>query len=273
MGKSIGGFHIKKKMQRMQKSEVGRCQRIVLPLLEGSVEGDERMIRIAEVKLWGTVEKVKCRNDSGGFGHDLKYLTKGKVYPVLGIAFRNFPDGSRMLCYIMADDRGVVSLKSTRLFEIYPKKRAGEKLMGIQQEFSELTGFRANRFHPLVWLNGEPKIGRNVYIGFFSVVNAKGAHIEIGDDCDIAPFVAINCADSHKRCIGLTDEIERKPIVLENNVFVGSHSVIKGGAHIGHHSVVAADTVVDGIAIPPWSLVSGNPMSVKPGYYTEKGGG
>jgi perosamine synthetase len=61
--------------------------------------------------------------------------------------------------------------------------------------------------------------------------------------------------------------VDRRDIVLEDHVFVGSHCVIKGGAHIGHHSVVAAGTIVEGRPIPPYSLVVGNPMVVKPGYY------
>ena len=50
-------------------------------------------------------------------------------------------------------------------------------------------------------------------------------------------------------------------------MFVGSHCVIKGGSYIVHHSVIAAGTVVDGGKIPPYSLVTGNPMVVKEGYY------
>jgi acetyltransferase-like isoleucine patch superfamily enzyme len=65
----------------------------------------------------------------------------------------------------------------------------------------------------------------------------------------------------------MTDYIERKSIIIENNVFIGSHSVVKGGAYIGHHSVIAAGTIVDGKKIPPYSLVSGNPMKIKKGYY------
>lgn len=133
--------------------------------------------------------------------------------------------------------------------------------------FANLTSFKKNKFHPLVWIVGEPEIGKNVYIGGLSEVNAKDAKVVIGDNCDIASFVSINSADSHKKCIGISDKTERKNIVLENNVFVGSHVVIKGGAHIGHHSVVAAGTIVEGIIIPPYSLVIGNPMTVKPGYY------
>lgn len=136
--------------------------------------------------------------------------------------------------------------------------------------FEKFTHFKQNRFHPLVWIVGEPEIGENVYIGGMSEVNGKGARVVIGDNCDIASFVTINCADSHRKCIGLADDVDRKDITLENNVFVGSHSVIKGGAHIGHHSVVAAGTIVEAGTIPPYSLVIGNPMQVKPGYYLDK---
>ena len=109
----------------------------------------------------------------------------------------------------------------------------------LQEWFTKLTSFSSNNFHPLVWIVGQPNIGKNVYIGGFSEVNANGANITIGDNCDIASFVSINSADSHLKCIELSDEVVRKDIVIEKNVFIGSHSVIKGGAHIGHHSVIA----------------------------------
>ena len=100
-------------------------------------------------------------------------------------------------------------------------------------------------------------------------MNAKVASVTLGSHSDIASFVSINCADSHKRTIGLTDPISRKAIFVGRNVFIGSHSVIKGGAEIGDFSVIAAGTVVDGKKIPPYSLVSGNPMRVKSGFYAQ----
>jgi acetyltransferase-like isoleucine patch superfamily enzyme len=133
--------------------------------------------------------------------------------------------------------------------------------------FSNLTNFKKNKFHPLVWINGEPEIGENTAIGGMSEIYAKGAKVKIGSHCDIASFVAINCADSHRRCLGLSHEIVRKDITIEDHVFIGSHSLVKGGADIGHHSVVAAGTIVEGEKIPPYSLIFGNPMRVKQGYY------
>ena len=137
----------------------------------------------------------------------------------------------------------------------------------FQHWFTKLTNFPSNRFHPLVWIVGEPEIGEDVYIGGLSEVNANGARVSIGNHCDIASFVTINCADSHKKCIGLSTVVERKDILIEEHVFIGSHSVIKGGSRIGHHSVIAAGTIVGAVEIPPYSLVIGNPAVVKPGYY------
>jgi acetyltransferase-like isoleucine patch superfamily enzyme len=144
------------------------------------------------------------------------------------------------------------------------------ELNQLQDWFTKLTTFQPNRFHPLVWIVGQPEIGEGVYIGGMSEVNANGARVKIGDYCDIASFVSINCADSHLKCIGLATDVVRKDILIENHVFIGSHSVIKGGANIGHHSVIAAGTIVDSCDIPPYSLVLGNPMVVKSGYYKRR---
>ena len=137
----------------------------------------------------------------------------------------------------------------------------------IQKIFTKFTTFKANPYHPLVWINGNPKIGSCVSIGGFSEINSKKAKVVIGDNCDIASFVTINCADSHKRCIGLTDKIERRDIFIGNNVFIGSHSIVKGGAVIGDYCVVAAGTIVEGVDISSYSLVIGNPAIIKEGYY------
>ncbi len=139
----------------------------------------------------------------------------------------------------------------------------------FRESFLRLIHNRDNPYHPLVWINGEPEIGPRTTIGGFSEVNAKGARVVIGADCDIASFVAINAADSHRRAIELADAIERRDIRIGDHVFIGSHSVILGGANIGHHSVIAAGTVVRAVEVAPFSLVLGNPAIIKPGYYEE----
>lgn len=136
---------------------------------------------------------------------------------------------------------------------------------------SKLIQMPENQFHPLVYIGGKPKFGKNVYVGLFSEVNAQGSEIIIGDNCDIASFVSINVTDSHKRALGSALEISRKKIVLENDVFVGSHCFIGGGAYLGHHSVVAAGTIITKpCKVPPYSLIIGNPFVIKKGYFKDK---
>lgn len=151
---------------------------------------------------------------------------------------------------------------------IHAYARYGDGKM-IKRLLLRLLGLKRNPFHPLLLYNGTPDIGRNVYVGAFSEINAKGGSVKIGNGCDIASYVSINVADSHKKCIGFSSSIERGCIILEDCVFVGSHTFIGGRVKIGHHSVIAAHTclVADGLIIPPYSLVVGNPYKVKERYY------
>ena len=125
-----------------------------------------------------------------------------------------------------------------------------------------------NDVHPLIYMSDNITIGEGSCIGLFSDLNANKSKITIGKNCDIASFVSINCADSHKLTIGLSHEIQRKEIIIEDNVFIGSHSFIGGYLKIGHHSVVGAGTILnDKGEIPPYSLIVGNPAIIKERYY------
>ena len=140
----------------------------------------------------------------------------------------------------------------------------------FRKMFLEMMKNRDNPYHPMVWINGDPEIGTGTYIGGFSEINASGARVVIGEACDIAAFVVINVSDSHLRAIGLVDAPELRDIEIGDHVFIGSHCAVLGGARIGHHSVIGAGTIVREGEIPPYSLVVGNPMVVKPGYYEKK---
>ena len=60
----------------------------------------------------------------------------------------------------------------------------------------KVLNFKKNPFHPLVWISGKPRIGKNTFIGGMTEVNATKSNVIIGDNCDIAAFVSINVADS-----------------------------------------------------------------------------
>lgn len=122
-------------------------------------------------------------------------------------------------------------------------------------------------------IHGSVEIGDDVSICWPVDINANQSSIQIGDGCDVAGFVVLNCSDSSKRCIGARKDIERAPIILGEHVYVGTQSTILGGVEIGHHSIVAAGTVVRGpLVVPPYSLVIGNPAVVKAGRYADEVG-
>ena len=134
----------------------------------------------------------------------------------------------------------------------------------------EVLDLKKNPFHPMVFINGPEcaAIDDDVYIGYLYEINARGSKVVIKKGCDIASFVSINVADSHQRTVGIAAEIERGPIILEENVFVGSHCFIGGNTHIGHNSVVAAGTIlISGGEIPPYSFIKGNPAVIYPEHY------
>jgi acetyltransferase-like isoleucine patch superfamily enzyme len=137
----------------------------------------------------------------------------------------------------------------------------------FEENFFKLIKNKKNKFHPLTWINGKPKIGAGTYIGGFSIINAKDSFVSIGKNCDIASFVSINVADTHLRCIGKKSSKVTNIIIIENNVFIGTHSAVLGGSVIGHNSVIGAGTVIRGLKIPPYSLIVGNPPKIKKGYY------
>ena len=56
-------------------------------------------------------------------------------------------------------------------------------------------------------------------------------------------------------------EIESKPIIIENDVWIASNVTIKEGVRIGNGAVVAMGSLVTK-DVPPYALVGGNPAKV-----------
>ena len=118
-----------------------------------------------------------------------------------------------------------------------------------------------------VEIHGNVELGQGVSICEPADINGTASSILIGDHCDIAAFATVNCADSHRKCIGLADTIERRPIVIENHVFIGQGATILGGCRIGAHSVIGAGVVLKGAVIPPWSRITQGAMMLEPRFY------
>ncbi|MAD48508.1 MAG: hypothetical protein CMQ53_04035 [Gammaproteobacteria bacterium] len=85
--------------------------------------------------------------------------------------------------------------------------------------------------------------------------------ILIGDACMIAHGVYISDADWH----GIYDRAEpvgnTKPVILEDNVWIGDSAIICKGVTIGKNSIIGAGSVVTK-NVPPNSIFAGNPAKL-----------
>jgi acetyltransferase-like isoleucine patch superfamily enzyme len=105
--------------------------------------------------------------------------------------------------------------------------------------------------------------------GLTSSILSARTEIRIGDFVKIGGNVRIFDHDFHStdyqaRRVGRTDfqSVKSSPVIIEDDVFVGTNCVILKGTHIGARSVIAAGSVIVGGHIPADSLVGGNPARV-----------
>jgi len=116
---------------------------------------------------------------------------------------------------------------------------------------------------------GEPIIEKNVWIGYFTVIDGQGGLI-IEEGVEISSGAKIMSHSTEWRCInerriieGAINkaEISYKSVKIEKFSFIGTNAVILKGVTIGHHSIIGAGSVVT-TDIPPYSIAVGVPAKV-----------
>jgi acetyltransferase-like isoleucine patch superfamily enzyme len=137
---------------------------------------------------------------------------------------------------------------------------------------SSNTGYHINMYSSVKLLAEEDgaliKIGRNSRING-SCIHAKKSVI-IGSNC----LIAANCQifDNNGHALSFHDvkcrintRDDAKSIIIEDNVWIGTGSVILPGVKIGMGTVIGANSVVVR-DIPPMVIAAGNPAVVVKNY-------
>lgn len=115
------------------------------------------------------------------------------------------------------------------------------------------------------WILGNPEIGDRVWIGAFCLIDAYHDSIVIGRGTEISSGVQILTHSTVRRAISERrfPNTENAPVEIGEFCFIGTNATILMGAKIGHHSVIAAGSVVlQNMIIPPFSIVGGVPAKV-----------
>ncbi len=135
---------------------------------------------------------------------------------------------------------------------------------GIRSVVKELLGKSDGAFiNPPFYCD----YGKHIETGknFFANYNCTlldVARIRIGDNCQMAPNVAIYTAGHPIHPMSRNSAYEYgKEVTIGDNVWIGGNTVICPGVHVGDNVVIGAGSVVTK-DIPDWSMAAGNHCKV-----------
>lgn len=105
------------------------------------------------------------------------------------------------------------------------------------------------------------EVGKNFFANYNCTI-LDVARVKIGDNCQMAPNVAIYTAGHPVYPTTRNSMYEYgKEVTIGDNVWIGGNTVICPGVHVGSHVVIGAGSVVTR-DIPDWSVAAGNPCRV-----------
>ena len=124
---------------------------------------------------------------------------------------------------------------------------------------------------PTTQIIGDVHIGRNASVWFQTVIRGDLARISIGERTNIQDLCMCHADEGIPLTIGSGVTIGHNCIIhgctIEDSCLIGMGAVVMNRAVIGTGSVVAAGSVVtEGAVIPPYSLVTGVPGTIKKAY-------
>ncbi len=91
---------------------------------------------------------------------------------------------------------------------------------------------------------GSVKVGNNVWIGPFTVLDGSGGLV-IGDNCSISAGVQIYTHDTVKWATsGGSAPVDRARVTIGNHCYLGPNAIISKGVTIGDGCVIGANSLV-----------------------------
>jgi acetyltransferase-like isoleucine patch superfamily enzyme len=122
-------------------------------------------------------------------------------------------------------------------------------------------------FNDFCIIVGEPQIGAETWVGYFTLLDGSGG-LKIGRHCCISSGVQIYTHDTVRWTIENLrkdhvnySHVDRAPVKIGENVYVGANAVILKGVTIGDQCVIGAGAVVTR-SLPPRSVAVGVPARI-----------
>jgi len=107
--------------------------------------------------------------------------------------------------------------------------------------------------------SGRIEIGEHTFINYGSSIAARDS-VKIGSYCHLGHYMFV--MDNNQHDVVMHSKLPPSdPVVIEDNVWIGSKVVILPGVRIGSRAVIGAGSVVTK-DIPPRCVAAGNPARV-----------
>lgn len=107
---------------------------------------------------------------------------------------------------------------------------------------------------------GNVQVGKNTWIGPFTILDGSGGLLKIGNNCNISAGVQIYTHDTVDRVI-YGEEIKKEDTIIGNNVYIGPNVVISKGVSIGDYVIIGASSFINK-DIPSYSKAFGIPVKI-----------
>ena len=134
----------------------------------------------------------------------------------------------------------------------------------ISRIVKELLGKSENAFiNPPFYCDygSHIEVGKNFFANYNCTI-IDVAKVSIGDNCQMAPNVAIYTAGHPLHPVSRNSLYEYGiSVTIGDNVWIGGNTIILPGVHIGSNTVIGAGSVVTK-DIPDWVVAAGNPCRV-----------
>ena len=125
-----------------------------------------------------------------------------------------------------------------------------------------LNGLSDSSVYDNSYVFGKVSIGKNTWIGPYTILDGSGGKLSIGEFCSISSGVQIYTHNTVKWALTKgKSEFEKKSVRIGDCCYIGPNSVIGMGSNIGKCSVIGSLSFVNS-KIPPYSIAFGSPAKI-----------
>ncbi len=180
----------------------------------------------------------------------------------------------RFLCMAArraGDDVDDIPAEMARVYHAARKKKRGryDRVLPFGEyvvdrwEKAEFVGAgEGSSIYDMSYIFGDVSIGRDTWIGMYTILDGSGARLSIGNNCAIGVGVHIYTHSSLNWTLtGGKVGFESAPVKIGDSCYISPKSMITMGVEIGERSVIGANSLVKS-DMPPNSVAFGSPAKV-----------